>query len=930
MGLLIHWFFPTEMAGLIDVVLAGNQQRGNYYELINQFDWQQFYQELDGKAYIEFLKNGLKQSDYDYVFIDSRTGVNDYSGICNIQFPDINVLVVAPSEQNMLGSSEIAKKIAQSPYKKALGNAKIVPILSRLDTSDSDGYSQRFTSFESTFEDQIGDLFTELRGTRIAFNGSSEFIEKTFLQYSIDVSYQEINLFQRGKKKFSPGSLEDKIENIAIVIEALSKREIQQEKSFIRKIPRELTFLPPPPETWIRREPIIEELAAEVERCKKALLINGLGGIGKTALVRQYVHTYKSQFNHIAWINIFSPVEVERDKGNKAVEAFANNQSLFENLRIPFDSQQSTRQRLRQILNELKSLPGQNLLVIDNASEDILEFQKELPQPPEWKVIITSREQLSPFVAYHLDQLSPEQAEDLFFHYYTKSPKQEEAVRELLGLIGYNTLMIELLARLCQSSIRYKPEDVLESLKTNQLNQLNREVWTEHSDRQVQVYGYLLSAFSLTELDKAEKLLLLQFSVLPSKEIHFDYIIQLFQIGEQEEEQTEKALLNLVKKGWLEYNQDKAGFRCHPMIQEITRYQLSPNTKNCDALIRGLTDLIHVDPTTDNPVDKFKWIEFGDTFLSFIKDTSVNLLTLKTELALLHRDLGNYDRAKKLLEEVTLASNTDLRNLVLRKSLLAEVYRYLGKYDKAEKGLEEALQLAATQFDRHGPEFLSIRINLALVQNDLGKYEEAHKNLEDTVSQFMKFYGQNPSAFSTIRFNLSQVYINWGENEIAKDLLQILLSIDKVNWGPDHIYTAKTHSNIGVTYNFLGQYDNAKKELEESLRLYTKLMGTQHPELARIKVNLGLSYQELGEFDKAHNLLKEALKINLELFGPKHPNTASTYNNLALVYMGEKDWKKAVELLKKSYEIFSELLGHDHPNTVAIFQTLKEAESKLQ
>lgn len=76
--------FPSP--GTLDFVPAGRQDAG-YSIRTNSFNWQQFYDRLGGGVFLEATKKRLRE-EYDYVLIDSRTGVSDTSGICTVQMPD--------------------------------------------------------------------------------------------------------------------------------------------------------------------------------------------------------------------------------------------------------------------------------------------------------------------------------------------------------------------------------------------------------------------------------------------------------------------------------------------------------------------------------------------------------------------------------------------------------------------------------------------------------------------------------------------------------------------------------------------------------------------------------------------------------------------------------------------------------------------------
>ncbi len=77
----LNFEFPNK--GAIDFVPAG-RQGADYATRVNGFNWQHFYERLSGGLFLEAVK--LSMADYDYVLIDSRTGVSDTSG--NLHHPD--------------------------------------------------------------------------------------------------------------------------------------------------------------------------------------------------------------------------------------------------------------------------------------------------------------------------------------------------------------------------------------------------------------------------------------------------------------------------------------------------------------------------------------------------------------------------------------------------------------------------------------------------------------------------------------------------------------------------------------------------------------------------------------------------------------------------------------------------------------------------
>jgi hypothetical protein len=94
--------------GYIDFICAG-RQGPTYSERVNTFDWKRFY-ELGGAEFLTATKKHLSER-YDWVLIDSRTGVSDTSGICTIQMPDSVVACFTMNRQSVDGITAILQSI---------------------------------------------------------------------------------------------------------------------------------------------------------------------------------------------------------------------------------------------------------------------------------------------------------------------------------------------------------------------------------------------------------------------------------------------------------------------------------------------------------------------------------------------------------------------------------------------------------------------------------------------------------------------------------------------------------------------------------------------------------------------------------------------------------------------------------------------------
>jgi hypothetical protein len=131
----------------------------DYANDISHFDWRALFDSAPSS--IRIFAEVLSER-YDYVLIDSRTGLNDVSGICTALLPDQLVVVFTPNRQSLIGGIEMARRAVL--YRKGSEDVRpltVYPLPSRVDVSepgllekwrfgdtfrqeDSQGYQKRF------------------------------------------------------------------------------------------------------------------------------------------------------------------------------------------------------------------------------------------------------------------------------------------------------------------------------------------------------------------------------------------------------------------------------------------------------------------------------------------------------------------------------------------------------------------------------------------------------------------------------------------------------------------------------------------------------------------------------------------------------------------------------------------------------------------
>ena len=123
--------FPDE--GTLDYVSAGRQNR-DYSSSVTSIDWDNFYDRLGGGQFIDALREDMK-AHYDYILIDSRTGLSDIADICTVHLPDILVDCFTLNYQSIEGAAAVAQSVDQRYHYR---NIRVLPVPMRVDEAEKD------------------------------------------------------------------------------------------------------------------------------------------------------------------------------------------------------------------------------------------------------------------------------------------------------------------------------------------------------------------------------------------------------------------------------------------------------------------------------------------------------------------------------------------------------------------------------------------------------------------------------------------------------------------------------------------------------------------------------------------------------------------------------------------------------------------------
>ena len=639
-----------------------------------------------------------------------------------------------------------------------------------------------------------------------------------------------------------------------------------------KKIPKHLGTLPIIPDVFLGRDADLTIVHDKLFAGDNLLLlVNGEGGIGKTTFASRYYHKYANEYTHVGWV--FAEKSI-----SDAMLTLANT------LQLTFDERMKAEERLQELLLAMAELEKPCLLVIDNANtlDDLAAHYHALHSCSNFHLLLTTRitefEHVEP---YPINALDEENAIKLFTtHYTAHNPAENELLKEILTAVGYNTLVIELLAKNLRELNRHRQRYTLRSLLTDlqrkglfALSQSTAVSTTYKNTKlqQAKPEEVLKVMYNLGELDEKEKALLSIFAVLPAEPIAFDVLDSLL----PDMESFETALTTLATKGWIEHNGTSKTYKCSPVVQETTRQQNSERLFDdgkllIDTLIDKLdyqTGTGHLEHVTYETGALYA--RYGESILQHIRKAENNLAILPDRIGNYHTTTGNLDKALAFYEQdaqltkelyEAYPQNLSFKNgLAIAYCYIGNTHAALGNLDKALSDYENYSRLEQELYES-SPENVEFKNNLAISYSKLGQTHAQLGNLDKALT----FYEERSRLGK-------ELYDAFPSNVSFKNGLAI------------------SYSKLGETHAKLGNLDKALTFYDDETHLFEELYDA-FPSNVSFKNGLAISYSKLGQthaklgnLDKALTFYEERSRLGKELYDA-FPSNVSFKNGLAISY----------------------------------------------
>jgi CobQ/CobB/MinD/ParA nucleotide binding domain len=116
-----------ESAGRLHLMLAAAGGGVDYADRVQHLDWDALYTQREFGSRLEALRAEWVE-EFEFVLIDSRIGVTDFSGLTTAQLPDILAFFFTANDQSLLGCADIAKRAMDARRRMPVDRPALLPL----------------------------------------------------------------------------------------------------------------------------------------------------------------------------------------------------------------------------------------------------------------------------------------------------------------------------------------------------------------------------------------------------------------------------------------------------------------------------------------------------------------------------------------------------------------------------------------------------------------------------------------------------------------------------------------------------------------------------------------------------------------------------------------------------------------------------------
>jgi tetratricopeptide (TPR) repeat protein len=652
-----------------------------------------------------------------------------------------------------------------------------------------------------------------------------------------------------------------------------------------------------------------------------AVVIHGMGGIGKTELALQYAWEHADEYDLIWWVQASTSVSAVND----LVE-------LAKLLNLP---ERANHDEVIINLWPLLRLRDKWLLVLDDVDEPKSIRKAYWPTAKNGHVLITSRAATGwEILTSHnvkLGALTPQESEEFL-------------TRRVPGAVPEITRQVAAALEYLPLALAQAAAFVLEAGSTlEEYHVLLREKFDEAILANETAGGSslvpMLSARSREPAARDMLALLSMFGStgIPRKMIaqHADVLPEQLAAAMTDEFTEGKTVRELSRVSLVEAFSDR--FNVHSVVQSTMRNSLSAEEQRLwsRTAVRLLRRAFPREPEVPGSWSACAFlmphVEAARQITSRLGGQDERTAHLLLLAGIYLHGRCDWKQAQTYLESAwrIRAALPVVDNLKVAECLyhLGQSQFPLAQLEEARASMKQALEIRQRHLVPAHPLIAEALIRLAEITREFGTENDEAIAYAAQAQRILEEVGANEAGIADALLIRGTILRNAGRLSAALRAQQESLELNervRAN-GPSSVEAGVNHANIGVVYRDLGKWERAKDEFETALGIMEPVLGADHLEVAQVKKYLGDILRRTGELSTAFDLINEVTEIHRRRPGEQH-KLAACLSKLGSIQLALGDPEQARNTLHTAREIYEDVYGVDHPYVAKVLSRLGPAE----
>ncbi len=531
---------------------------------------------------------------------------------------------------------------------------------------------------------------------------------------------------------------------------------------------------------FIGREEETEKLNTLLKE-NNCVFVDGIGGIGKSEFVRNYIHKYKNDYTNILYLRYSGSLK------NVIANMIFLNDSEDDNTDIRFCKH----------FNFLKTLKDDTLIVVDNF-DTIIENEPLFDDfiNNDYKIVFTSRSEFSDFEKIRLEEMdNTEMLLSIIDYFYKVTDKNKNIMIKIIDKVHKHTFSIELVGRLLKNSL-ITPYKLFEKLNINNVNPHNDEKFSVKKDGKTKkaiYYNHLQTLFRLFDLSKKQKYIMTNFCFVSVNGV------DLSRFAKWICEETANDINTLIELGFIK-NENKILY-INEVMRDMVIEEFKPSVSSCENLIKNLrleclnyaSDKFYYNEMFDfigNMINRIS-VDDAELFLDFLGEV-FSYADKYNDLPIMKRVITEY----KYYIKNNLTDNVRFKGLYYMFNAVYLITKYENDFSNALKFIEKGISIIEENLNSKTRHLLgnlysmygsfklqdNPKINKLII---IGYYQKAYKLYEECKT--LKSY----DGYCLAR-RISAVYVSMKKYDKGLDILETFAEYFK----PDTIPNSREKFNF--------------------------------------------------------------------------------------------------------------------------------------